>query len=346
MKYRLNQLPVKTTNGFKINDVELDLSLPKLHMNHEFVFEGDISSLKIQKQLVQKHESSKIGLEYDEYYDIQICIPKGIQIEKPVFIHYYFEEKDSLYSKITFHYEEDSSCHFIMMMESNDSSSHFNHLVEKVVSNKNSQGTITYINLLNKNSLSFYALENDVLEQATTTHTIVDLGGKTRVYNVYSNASGEKSSNILNTIYVGKNDFLLDFNYYLNNIGCDSHNQMRVEGVLDDTCQKNFRGTIDFVKGCTNAIGEENENCILLSDTCRSRSLPQMLCGEESVIGTHGVSSGKVAEEKLFYLMSRGLSFKEAEQMIVMGNFMSLLNVIPQLEIQERLFSAIEELLM
>lgn len=345
MKYRLNPLPVKTTNGFKINDVELDITLPKNHMSHAFDFLGDISSLKIEEKMIQNHESSRIGIEFDDYYDIQIYIPKGIHVEKPIMIHYSFQKEDSLYSKISFHYEEDSSCDFIVMMESDDSEKHFNHLIEKVFSNKNSFGNITYINLLNSNSLSFYALENDVLENASIMHTIVDLGGKIRIYNAYSNLLQENASNTLNTIYIGKNNDLLDFNYYLNNIGRHTNNQMKVEGVLDNQCIKNFRGTIDFVKGCTNSIGEENENCVLLSDACRSRSLPQMLCGEENVVGTHGVSSGKVAEEKLFYLMSRGYSSKEAEKFIVLGNFMSILNMIPQQEVKERLLSSIEDLL-
>ena len=345
MKYILNKLPVKTTNGFKINDVEVDLDLVKYVHSKDYQIEGDLSSLVIQKSIKKEKITSKIGLEVKDYFDLEIKIPKNVQIKKPVFISYDFKNQDVLHSNIHFIYGENSSCDFILTMKSMDEGSHFNYLIEKVVSNKNSCGNITFLNLFNQNSNMFYALENDVLENASITHTIIDLGGKTRLYNVYSSLLEKNAVNHLNTIYIGKNDSLLDFNYYLKNVGKESNNQMKVEGVLGDTCHKNFRGTIDFIKGCCHSIGEENENCVLLSDTCRSRSLPQLLCGEEDVIGAHGVSSGKVSEEKLFYLMSKGYSKKEAERLLVLGKFDTILQQIPDLQTRDVVSSLIENIL-
>ena len=74
MKYQINKLPVKTTNGFKINDLELELDLPEFSMKNEFEFEGDISSLKIEKKIKEEKLSSKIGLEFQKYYDEEVFI--------------------------------------------------------------------------------------------------------------------------------------------------------------------------------------------------------------------------------------------------------------------------------
>ena len=41
------------------------------------------------------------------------------------------------------------------------------------------------------------------------------------------------------------------------------------------------------------------ENTILLSDTCKSSSVPILLCGEEDVEGSHAVSTGKIKDENL-----------------------------------------------
>ena len=194
---------------------------------------------------------------------------------------------------------------------------------------KRSSGNITFINMLNSNSKSFYALENSLEDFSSIIHTIIDVGSSIKINNVYSEVKGFAAQNSLNTIYFGKDQDLLDYQYYLKNIGEESNNYMNVQGVLQDSSHKKFRGTIDFVKGCSSAIGREQENCVLLSDDCISRSLPQMLCGEENVIGSHGVSSGKVSEEKLFYLMSRGYSKKEAEKVLVMAGFQEILQDVP-----------------
>lgn len=345
MKYRLNPLPVKTTNNFHMNELFLEFDIPSFHMNHELEISGDVASIDIKKEIVKRTCSSRIGLTFPEYCDIHITIPKGVVVSKPIFLTYHFFKDDVFVSNFHFHYEEDSSCNFIIMMTSEDNDSHFSHVTEEVISSTNSSGNITFLNLLNSKSISFYALENKVFENASITHNIVDLGGNTRVYNAYSELLEQHSLNTLNTFYLGKEKDLLDFNYYLKNIGKESNNQMKVEGVLKDFSQKNFRGTIDFIKGCNHSIGEENENCVLLSDTCRSRSLPQLLCEEEDVVGAHGVSSGKVSQEMVFYMMSRGFTKKEAEKLIVFGNVSSLIREIPNLEIQEMILQKIEELL-
>ena len=90
---------------------------------------------------------------------------------------------------------------------------------------------------------------------------------------------------------------------------------------------------------------QESENCLLLSDTAISRSLPMMLCHEEDVEGSHGVSTGKVSKDKLFYLMTKGLSKKEAERLIVKANFNSVIQSIKEEKIQEEILEKIENMI-
>ena len=68
-----------------------------------------------------------------------------------------------------------------------------------------------------------------------------------------------------------------------------------------------------------------------------------MLCHEEDVIGSHGVSSGKVDEDKLFYIMTHGYSKKEAEKLIVMANFSKILSNILDEEIREKITNIIDD---
>ena len=91
-------------------------------------------------------------------------------------------------------------------------------------------------------------------------------------------------------------------------------------GNLDSKNGKNgyaeLKGT-DEVK----SKGNENEFCILLSDKAKSLALPMLLCTEDDVEGNHSTASGKVDNKDLFYIMSRGLSYKEAIRLIVKAKF-------------------------
>ena len=345
MKYILNKLHEKTTNNFKINNLEIDFELPSFNVRETLKIQGDLLPLKIEQSHQKKKLNTKIGLEIREYDELTITIPKNVNIETPIIIDYAFRNNDSFFDKINFNYEENSKCDFYITYISADEGNHFHHLFEQTKSEKNSVGSITYLNMMNKKSINMIAIENDVLEEANITHNIMDIGGNIRVYNMYSNLLEQKAHNNLNTIYIGKKENLIDMNFYLKNIAKETTNKMQVEGILDDSSKKNFRGIIDFQKGCSASIGEENENCILLSDNARSRSLPELLCGEEDVVGSHGVSSGKVSQDKLFYLMSRGYEKKEAEKLIVMTNFSKILNTISYKDFRDYIKNNIEDLL-
>ena len=110
------------------------------------------------------------------------------------------------------------------------------------------------------------------------------------------------------------------------NKGEKSNSNIEIAGALFDQSNKSFKGIIDFLEGSKNAIGYENENCLLFSNTAISKSLPMLLCHEEDVSGTHSVSTGKVDEDKLFYLTSKGIDEEEAKYLIMLGNFNKVLD--------------------
>ena len=148
------------------------------------------------------------------------------------------------------------------------------------------------------------------------------------ITNYYSNVAGDFAQNNLNTIYIGKDKQVLDLNYIAELYGKKSNVNIEVQGALKDKAKKNFKGTIDFKKGCKKATGEENENCMLLSDTAKSIALPMLLCSEEDVEGAHSSSAGKVGDKELFYIMSRGFELKEAQKLLVRANFNKILENI------------------
>ena len=61
-----------------------------------------------------------------------------------------------------------------------------------------------------------------------------------------------------------------------------------------------------------------------------------LLCHEEDVEGEHGVASGKLAESKLFYIMTKGISYEDAKKLIVKANFSQIIRTIPNEELQKQ----------
>ena len=148
-----------------------------------------------------------------------------------------------------------------------------------------------------------------------------DLGRGNFSADVEIDLRGDDSAADFEAVYFGDGKRKLDFNYVIHQRGKRTQATMNVRGALTDLSDKIFRGTLDFQRGAKGSTGRELEEVIILSSGTRNRSVPLMLATEDEVDGHHAVSIGRLDEEKIFYLMSRGLDKSEAERLIVEAAF-------------------------
>ena len=170
-----------------------------------------------------------------------------------------------------------------------------------------------------------------------------DAGGGNFSADIEINLRGDDSSAELDAVYFGDGERKLDFNYVIRQQGKRTSATMTVRGALNDRCDKIFRGTLDFKRGSKGSTGRELEEVIILSSGTRNRSVPLMLAEEDEVDGHHAVSIGRLDEEKIFYLMSRGLDLAEAERLIVEAAFNPVVEKIPDESLRAKLSTRLQE---
>lgn len=156
-----------------------------------------------------------------------------------------------------------------------------------------------------------------------------DLGRGDYSADIEIDLRGDDSAADFQAVYFGDGNRKLDFNYVIRQRGKNTSSKMNVRGALTDKSDKIFRGTLDFQSGSKGSTGRELEEVIILSSGTRNRSVPLMLAAEDEVDGHHAVSVGRLDEEKIFYLMSRGLDKSEAERLIVEAAFNPVIEKIP-----------------
>ena len=76
---------------------------------------------------------------------------------------------------------------------------------------------------------------------------------------------------------------------------------------------------MDEVAQLTDAY-QTNRN-LLLSNTAEANSLPGLEILADDVKCSHGATVGRLDEDQLFYLMSRGISERKAQELLVFGFF-------------------------
>lgn len=350
MKYTLNETPIRTSKNYGINNIELDIDIPTIKNYDNFVLtSNDVEKLQIvnmETEIGNELIKSKIGLEAKQNYGLSITVPKNTKIKDSIILEFSLDEDNSsLVDNIKIIFEENSKADIIIKYISTDEGKEFHYLLQETIAKENSNGSITIINMLNENAKSFIAIENEIAENSNIQHNLIELGGENKISNYYSRLNGENAKNVVKSIYVGNNNNIIDINYNIEIYGEKSKCEIESQGSIKDNTKKNFKGTIDFKKGSKKASGRESENCMILSENAKSKSLPMLLCHEEDVEGEHGVSSGKIDESKLFYIMTRGISKKQAKKLIVKANFSSIISNIKNEEITNEIYAKIDELL-
>ena len=155
------------------------------------------------------------------------------------------------------------------------------------------------------------------------------LGGD-RVYNgCKAELIGKKSNFTADIAYTVADDCVLDMNYVALHEGKKSVSEIRTDGVLHENARKLFRGTIDFKKGAAGAVGNEKEDVLLLDDDVVNQTIPLILCAEEDVEGNHGATIGKLDEDLVFYLESRGMTLAEIYKMMAKARIDAVLRFVP-----------------
>lgn len=99
----------------------------------------------------------------------------------------------------------------------------------------------------------------------------------------------------------------------------NTSSQIISKSISKGTGRSSYRGLVKVYKGAENVRSNVVCDALLLDETSRTDTYPYMEIEEERVSIGHEATVSKVAEEQIFYLMSRGLSEDEAMSMIVNG---------------------------
>lgn len=347
---KLNETPVRTARNYNINNIKLkNIKIPNVIEK----FENVIINKESEKDIIN-FNISDISLKYGlgdylleqvkESSNKKIRININSKTNKNIEIKFIFDKENiNLIENIEIIANEDTKSNILIKYEAKENLEFYHNGVIRLNLKENSNVNLTIVNLLNTSSNNFISIENKIEENAKCECCIIDFGGKVSVTNYYSNLAGNNSENNIYTIYLGKESQWFDLNYIVDLEGEKSNTNIEVQGALADNAVKHFKGTINFKRGCKMARGNENECCMLLSDSAKSVALPMLLCEEEEVEGNHSTSSGRADASQVFYIMSRGFSYKEAMKLIVKAKFNNIIERIYDEDLKSEIFNEIEQ---
>lgn len=260
-----------------------------------------------------------------------IYVPKGINVELPLQAYFRMNTKNAgQFEHTLIIADEDSNTHYIEGCSAPlyDTNSLHAGCVEIFVK-KNAKMRYSSIenwskNVYNLNTKRAIAEENSVIEWING-----NTGSKITMLYPTSVLLGKNSrTEYIGIAYAGKGQYQ-DTGCKVFHIGENTKSHVISKGISIDGGISSYRGLIKVSKNAKNSKSYVRCDGLILDNKSKALTDPQIIVEENQADISHEAAVGKVGQDQLFYLMSRGLSESEAIKTIVTGFIEPLINELP-----------------
>lgn len=136
-----------------------------------------------------------------------------------------------------------------------------------------------------------------------------------------------------------KLDFKTSATHKVKNTSC----LQDVRGVLKDNSESKYIGSIVIEENASLTESFLDDGVLVLGIGTKNQADPILEIKNNDVKASHGSTTGRINEEEIFYLMARGLSKYESENIIVEGFFEKLLNQIEDENVRNKISNQLLE---
>ena len=250
-----------------------------------------------------------------------IYIPPGVKVDMPLQAYFRINaENIGQFERTLIIADEGSEVHYIEGCTAPVYSSESLHsAVVELVAHKDAKLRYTTIQNWSNDVYNLVTKRAYAYEGSTVEWIDGNIGSKLTmkypgIYLMGKKAYGET----LSIAFAGKNQHQ-DTGAKMVHLAPDTTSKITSKSVSRANGRSTYRGLLKVKKGETNVKSTVRCDALLLDDTSKTDTYPYMEINQEDATVTHEATVGKIGDEQIFYLMSRGFSEEEALSLIVNG---------------------------
>ena len=269
----------------------------------------------------------------------KILIKKGYSFKKPLIIYHLTNEKmksKNINLRLDFELEQNSSLKLIDFF-SDDSEKNFMNIFYNF--NLDRDAILKNYKIdksLNKNLK--YSFNNIDQKQNSISETFVFSAGSDYFKNeINCNLKGEYSSAFINGIFSLDDNKQHEIRTTINHLVENTKSYQLIKSVLGKNTKSAYQGRIYVDSKAQKTDGYQLSKAILLDETSEFNAKPELEIYADDVKCSHGSASGSLDDNSIFYLMSRGLNYKQAKGLLINGFLLDVIEKITDAEIKDLL---------
>ena len=288
------------------------------------------TALKEQPELFRKHFGKVIPPEDNKFAALNsavwsggsfIYVPPGVSVDMPLQAYFRINaENIGQFERTLIVVDEGASVHYIEGCTAPVYSSESLHsAVVELVAHKDARLRYTTIQNWSNDVYNLVTKRAYAYEGATVEWIDGNIGSRITmkypgVYLLGERAYGET----LSIAFAGKGQHQ-DTGAKMVHLAPDTTSKITSKSVSRLDGRSTYRGLLNVAKGATGVKSTVRCDALLLDDTSKTDTYPYMEINQEDATITHEATVGKIGDEQIFYLMTRGFSEEDALSLIVNG---------------------------
>ena len=312
------------------NQVESEVFYHKLKDNNGVIFLSTDEALKEYPEMFKEYFNSLVKYDENKYTALNGClwsggsfiyIPKGVKLDRP--LQSYFR-----INSVTMGQFERT----IIIVDEGAELSYIEGCTAESHSQNSLHAGVVEIFVKKDAKCKYSTIQNwstDVYNLVTK-RCIVDENGYMQWIdgNIGSGVTMKYPSCILRgdysransiSIAYAKENQRLDAGAKIIHLGKHTKSNIVSKSIASNGGLANYRGTVKISSNATDSVASVKCDTILLDNLSKSDTIPKNIVLNDSSVLEHEATVSKVSEEKLFYLMSKGLSEDAAKELIILG---------------------------
>ena len=304
------------------------------------VFLSMDEGLKKYPELVKEHFGKIIPLNDNKFAALNsavwsggsfVYVPKNVKVDIPLQAYFRINaESFGQFERTLIIADEGSQIHYVEGCTAPKFSTQSLHsAVVEVVARPNSNVRYTTIQNWANNIYNLVTKRAFAYRNASVEWIDGNLGSKVTmkypaIYLMEEGARGE----VLSIALAGKGQHQ-DAGAKAVHLASNTTSKITSKSISKDGGRSSYRGLVKVMKGCKNVKSSVNCDALLLDKDSRSDTYPSIEIDEPSATIAHEARVGRIGDDEIFYLTSRGLSEAEALTMIVLGFLQPFTKTLP-----------------
>jgi len=323
--------------GFEHNKIVfINGRIEKIEFNYED--ENKIKIIdKVELEDKTKFENSLIDLNNaftNKYY--KIVIKENYVLKKPLIIYHTTTKKLNLKNinlRLDFLLKE-NSCLKLIDISDDLSGKNFINTIYNFELNQDSVLKNYKIDQKTNSNIkySFNNIEQDI---NSVSETFILSSGSSFIKNeINCNLNGKYSSAFINGIFSLNEKRHHEIRTSINHLIDNTKSYQLIKSVLENDSKSVYQGKIFVNSDAQKTDGYQLSKAILLSENAEFNAKPELEIYADDVKCSHGSASGSLNQDSIFYLMSRGLNYKQAKELLINGFLLDVVEKITESEVK------------